>query len=78
MEFKQSGADWTEVFSKLKNAIKTRHYSPKTLKAYSGWLRQFQTYTTPGGQIFLFLTGFKYISCVKDKDLSPLFDPPGI
>jgi len=44
LELKQSGADWAEVFSKLNNAIKTRHYSPKTLKAYSGWLRQFQAY----------------------------------
>jgi len=25
---KQSGADWTEVFNELKNAIKMRHYSP--------------------------------------------------
>ena len=41
----QSGADWTEVFNELKNAIKMRHYSPKTLKTYSGWTRKFQTYT---------------------------------
>ena len=25
----QSGADWTEVFNELKNAVKMRHYSPK-------------------------------------------------
>ena len=30
----QSGADWTEIYSELKNAITLRHYSPKTLKAY--------------------------------------------
>ncbi|MEA3428204.1 MAG: phage integrase N-terminal SAM-like domain-containing protein [Thermodesulfobacteriota bacterium] len=41
----QSGADWTEVFNELKNTIKMRHYSPKTLKTYSGWTRKFQTYT---------------------------------
>jgi hypothetical protein len=29
----QSGADWTEVFNELNNAVKMRHYSPKTLKA---------------------------------------------
>ena len=41
----QSGADWTEVFNELKNAVKMRHYSPKTLKTYSGWVRKLQTYT---------------------------------
>ncbi|MCK4618864.1 MAG: hypothetical protein KAT52_02870, partial [Desulfobacterales bacterium] len=38
----QSGADWTEVFNELKNAVKMRHYSPKTLKTYSGWVRKLQ------------------------------------
>ncbi|MBW2569345.1 MAG: phage integrase N-terminal SAM-like domain-containing protein [Deltaproteobacteria bacterium] len=41
----QSGADWTEVFNELNNAVKIRHYSPKTLKTYSGWVRKLQTYT---------------------------------
>ncbi len=39
-----SGADWTEVFTALKNAIMMRHYSPKTLKTYLGWAKRFQTY----------------------------------
>lgn len=42
---KQSGADWTGVFNDLKNAIKIRHYSPATLRTYSGWTRKFQAYT---------------------------------
>ncbi len=41
---KQSGADWTGIFSELKNVIKLRHYSPKTLKSYTGWTRRFQSY----------------------------------
>ena len=41
----QSSDDWTEVFNELKNAIKMRHFSPKTLKTYSGWVRKLQTYT---------------------------------
>ena len=45
MEFTQSDADWIEVFNELKNAVKMRHYSSKTLKIYSGWVRRFQTYT---------------------------------
>jgi len=40
----QSKADWTEVFN-VNNAVKMRHYSPKTLKAYSGWVRKLRTYT---------------------------------
>ena len=42
---KHHSADWTGVFNGLKNAVKLRHYSPKTLKTYSGWARKFQTYT---------------------------------
>ena len=37
-------ADWTEVFTELKNAIKIRHYSPRTLKSYSSWVRKFQAH----------------------------------
>ena len=42
---KSSGADWTSVYNDLDNAIKVRHYSPSTLKTYTGWIRKFQTYT---------------------------------
>jgi integron integrase len=42
---KQSGVDWAWVFNDLKNAIKVRHYSPATLRTYSGWARKLQTYT---------------------------------
>ncbi len=42
---KQRGVDWTGVFNDLKNAIKMRHYSPATLRTYSGWARKFQAYT---------------------------------
>jgi len=33
------------VFDRLLSEIKIRHYSPKTLKAYRGWTRQFQGFT---------------------------------
>ena len=33
---------WHEVYKKLGAEIKIRHYSPKTLKAYSIWTRKFQ------------------------------------
>lgn len=42
---KSSGNNWTPVFNGLRNAIKVRHYSPSTLKTYTGWTRKFQAYT---------------------------------
>jgi integron integrase len=41
----QTGASWVFVFDRLLSEIKIRHYSPKTLKAYQGWTRQFQAHT---------------------------------
>ena len=43
-ELKSKNADWTSVFTKLTAEIKLRHYSPRTLKSYSGWTRQFQAF----------------------------------
>lgn len=40
-----TGTSWEFVFDQLVNEIKIRHYSPKTLKAYRGYIRQFQTFT---------------------------------
>ena len=40
-----TGASWVLVFDTLESEIKMRHYSPKTLKAYRGWARRFQTFT---------------------------------
>ncbi len=40
-----TGATWVFVFDSLESVIKMRHYSPKTLKAYRGWARRFQTFT---------------------------------
>ncbi|NOR68828.1 MAG: tyrosine-type recombinase/integrase [Methylomarinum sp.] len=40
-----TGSSWVFVFDQLVNEIKIRHYSPKTLKAYRGYIRQLQTFT---------------------------------
>lgn len=40
----KESTDWTKVFEEMRNAIKMRHYSPKTLKAYIGWTRKFQSF----------------------------------
>ena len=44
-QFKLINADWTAVNNDLNAEIKLRHYSPKTLKSYRGWVRQLQSYT---------------------------------
>ena len=36
---------WVWVYDKLSTAIKVRHYSPRTLKSYQGWVRKIQAFT---------------------------------
>ncbi len=36
---------WVSAYNDLDSAIKVKHYSPKTLKSYTGWLRKFQTFS---------------------------------
>lgn len=43
-ELKLIGADWRQIYDELETAVKVRHYSPRTLKAYRSWTRQFQTF----------------------------------
>lgn len=40
-----TGASWKAVYTRLANEIQLRHYSPKTLKTYTQWVRHFQTFT---------------------------------
>ncbi len=35
---------WDKVYRQLKECVRVRQYSPKTLQTYSGWVRRFQTY----------------------------------
>ncbi len=39
-------ASWVNEFAELKNNLKMRHYSPRTLKTYSHWVRKFQTFVS--------------------------------
>jgi hypothetical protein len=39
------GVSWLAVYTRLANEIQVRHYSLKTLKAYTQWVRHFQTFT---------------------------------
>ena len=41
----KTGESWKSEFDCLRDEITVRHYSPKTLKTYSMWLRRFQTFT---------------------------------
>jgi site-specific recombinase XerD len=36
---------WIAAYTRLANDIQVRHYSPKTLKAYTQWVRHVQTWT---------------------------------
>lgn len=36
--------EWSTVYSRLSDEIKVRHYSPKTLKAYSKWVETFRRF----------------------------------
>jgi integron integrase len=40
-----TGVSWVAQFTRLVEEIQVRHYSPKTLKTYRQWLRQFQAFT---------------------------------
>ena len=42
---KLTNASWASAFTGLSNEIKLRHYSPKTLKAYTFWAKKFQAHT---------------------------------
>ena len=44
-DLKLTSTDWRPVYDNLSSEIKIRHYSPKTLKAYRGWVRHFQNFT---------------------------------
>jgi len=44
-QLKTTRADWSSVYSTLSAEINLRHYSPKTLRAYQGWVRPFQAFT---------------------------------
>jgi hypothetical protein len=41
---KLTGVSWVWVYDKLVTVIKVRHYSPKTLRTYKGWLHKFHTF----------------------------------
>jgi integron integrase len=39
------GVSWKDVYARLTDEIKLRHYSPKTLRTYTQWVRHYQTFT---------------------------------
>lgn len=40
----EADSPWKKVYTNIAVEIKTRHYSPKTLKSYTAWLRRFQAF----------------------------------
>jgi site-specific recombinase XerD len=41
----QTGASWQAEYTELMNVITMRHYSPRTLKTYTQWVRKLQAFT---------------------------------
>ncbi|MHB8111765.1 MAG: integron integrase, partial [Syntrophorhabdaceae bacterium] len=41
----ETGVSWKAEYTRLADEIRVRHYSPKTLRTYRGWVKQFQTFT---------------------------------
>jgi len=41
---KLTGSDWRQVYTEIANSIQLRHYSSRTLKSYTSYIRSFQTY----------------------------------
>lgn len=56
---KTSNADWQSVFVSLKAEIAMRHYSPKTLRSYSGWVAKLQTFTKSKDPLLLTVVDVK-------------------
>ena len=53
------GASWVDVYEGLESAIKVRHYSPKTWKAYRTWVRKLQNFTRSKDPALLSMTDVK-------------------
>ncbi len=41
----KAGEQWEKAMLALSDAIKVRHYSPKTLESYANWVAKFRSYT---------------------------------
>jgi hypothetical protein len=70
LALKPEKSAWKQIYTDLDDAIKVRHYSPKTYKSYSSWIKKLQYFTrekTPelltGNDVKLFLTNL----AVKQK-----------
>lgn len=56
---KHTNANWTTPYEELNAQIQMRHYSPKTLRAYSGWVKKFQSFTRSKDPLLLSTTDVK-------------------
>lgn len=43
--YKLTGASWKDEFARMAEEIKVRHYSAKTLRSYTQWMRHLQAFT---------------------------------
>ncbi len=65
---KTTNANWESAYDNLNTEIKTRHYSPKTLKTYTQWAKKFQAFTRSKDPQLLSSTDVKeFISYLATK-----------
>ncbi len=63
---------WANAENKLKNEIRIRHYSPKTLKSYMGWFRKFYRYIHIENINLITSSDVKkYLTYLADQNVSP-------
>lgn len=71
------GASWVSEYKRLTNEIKVRHYSPKTLQTYTGWVRKFQTFTHSKDPATLSTEDVKrYLTFLAKVEKPTIFDKP--
>ncbi|MCP5426164.1 MAG: integron integrase [Gammaproteobacteria bacterium] len=56
---KLTGASWVALYDGLNSAIQVRHYSPKTLQAYTVWIQKLQTFTKSKDPVLLSMDDVK-------------------
>ncbi len=61
-KMKTNNANWESAYDNLYAEIKTRHYSPKTLKSYRSWIVKFQAFAKRKAPTVAILFGCKGIS----------------
>jgi hypothetical protein len=74
-------AGWKEIFHKLHESMRLRHYSPRTEKSYRIWINKFQKHWTDrdpmsfeGKDVKIFLSHIAHVARKSYSDVSSPLD----